>query len=66
MLVLVPHSPLSVRPYHLLKDFVVSDAASPSVCVPPSATLVDHAALRDVAEDLLDALVVPSAFRPNG
>ena len=47
----------------LLQDFVASHAVRLPVV---GATAVDHATLRDVAEDLLDALVVPSAFRPDG
>ena len=45
---------------------ISSGTASHAVCLPVCATPVDHAALRDVAEDVLDALVVPPAFRPNG
>ena len=34
--------------------------------LPAAAAPVDHASLRDVAEDLLDALVVPPTLRPMG
>ena len=48
---------------HLIPDATASHAAGG---LPAAAAPVDHAPLRDVAEDLLDALVVPPTLCPMG
>ena len=65
MLFLLLYRNVGRRPLLSLR-LISSGTASHAVCLPVCATPVDHAALRDVAEDVLDALVVPPAFRPNG